>query len=125
MTDELANYDWFHRLLQLTGYAANIAEVNTVYTWRRMTANALNRPSVTVEDRKLLMGHSVKSKVFGAYLAKISQVDVQAVVTGHEEQRDVIEAQSHLSSSFDLPRCLSAKGRTAVFSRSDVQELSA
>lgn len=62
-------HDQFSRRLELLGQAANIDVRTSTYAFRRLAANAVNRPEVTLEDRRLLMAHNVQSRVFRAYIA--------------------------------------------------------
>lgn len=125
MTDQPATYEMFDSRLKRLGLAANIGVHLTSYAFRRLAANAVNRPEVTVEDRRSLMGHNIASRVFRAYIARTTQVDVQGLVTKGSVDRTALASAGRLSHAYDLPKAISAKGKASVFARQDVQDLSA
>ncbi|UZJ56266.1 hypothetical protein CBS101457_005586 [Exobasidium rhododendri] len=118
-----ATQQWFGNLLELAGLGAGIVNRHTAYVWRRMSGNILNCQGVTAEDRKLMMGHNLSSKVFGAYISRTAQVDLQGLVKGSEEERSIIQATERLSRVYSLPKTLSVAGRAAISAREDVEEL--
>ncbi|UZJ50973.1 hypothetical protein CBS101457_000293 [Exobasidium rhododendri] len=120
-----ATYDTFERRLTKLSFAANIDVRTTCYAFRRLAANAVNRPEVTQEDRRLLMGHSITSTVFRAYIARTTQVDVQGLITKGQEERLAIQSTSRLSRGFELPKAVSVQGRASVFARDEVKAITA
>lgn len=125
MTDQPATYEMFDSRLKRLGLAANIGVHLTSYAFRRLADNAVNRPEVTVEDRRSLMGHNIASRVFRAYIARTTQVDVQGLITKGSVDRTALASAGRLSHAYDLPKAISAKGKASVFARQDVQDLSA
>jgi hypothetical protein len=63
------------------------------YDLRRGAANALDNPSITVEQRMQAMGHS-RQDVFKHYIHHKVQVDTQAAYLGNPSRKDLIAGLS-------------------------------
>jgi hypothetical protein len=118
-----ATYHSLHRLNEAACIHAGIFCYKTPYMWRRLAANSLNASGCTEEDRKLLMGHNLFSKVFGAYISQLSRVDIQGLLRDGEQQTEAFEHAKRISRQYKLPSCLSVTGRKAVLARDDILQL--
>ncbi|KAJ7628311.1 hypothetical protein FB45DRAFT_1028410 [Roridomyces roridus] len=89
---------------------------------RRGGANLMDK-ELTAEQRKHHMGHNTGSRIFSAYVSKLSMTDVQGLVQGREQNLATVRAVGRMSLTrdTDAPLAVSPETRLKIRAETNVK----
>ncbi|KAJ6464146.1 hypothetical protein C8R47DRAFT_1224857 [Mycena vitilis] len=119
-----APWRYSHMLLQLSslGLRTGLQDKLLPGALRRGGANVMDS-ELSEEQRKQHMGHNTGSKIFSAYLSRLSMTDVQGLVQGRAQSLETVRAVGRmtLNRDVDAPIALSPDRRQEVLKEPEVQ----